>query len=443
MGRGLRPTKPLELFQIDHTLADLILVDELERKPIGRPWLTLVIDVATRMIAGFHLSLDAPSATSVALAISHAVLPKTWLQSPAGEPRQWPIAGLPLIVHLDNAKEFHSLALERGCREHGISLKFRPPLRPHFGGHIERLIGTLMGEVHLLPGTTFSSIEKRGEYSSERKASLTLREFEQWLTVQIVDIYHQRIHRGIGTSPLAAWNTAIAGNAAGILHPANAEKFYIDFLPGETRLIRRDGIQLFNIHYWESALSPIAGRSKQKYLIRYDPRDLSHIYVKDTDGACYIKVPYRDISHPAITQNERRSVVKILSKKRAVALHEKTIFAAVLDQRVLVEKARNDTAAARRGREKINAFKESHGARNAKKVSAAAVEEAPLSRRKESNLAPPSPSAFGDFTGTSVPLRYPGAAECRIVGQQRCSANYFPLVIGAYHTLPCVAIHSQ
>jgi hypothetical protein len=66
-----------------------------------------------------------------------------------------------------------------------------------------------------------------------------------------VDIYHLRIHRGIGTSPLAAWNTAIAGNAAGILHPANAEKFYIDFLPGETRLIRRDGIQLFNIHYWK------------------------------------------------------------------------------------------------------------------------------------------------------------------------------------------------
>jgi hypothetical protein len=45
----------------------------------------------------------------------------------------------------------------------------------------------------------------------------------------------------------------------------------------------------------------------------------------------------------------------------------------------LVEKARNDTAAARRGREKINAFKESHGARNAKKVSATAPEEAPLS----------------------------------------------------------------
>lgn len=67
---GLRPKAPLELFQIDHTLADVMVVDELDRKSMGRPWLTLVIDVATRMVAGFHLSLDAPSSVSVALAIS-------------------------------------------------------------------------------------------------------------------------------------------------------------------------------------------------------------------------------------------------------------------------------------------------------------------------------------------------------------------------------------
>ena len=34
---------------------------------------------------------------------------------------------------------------------------WRPPGTPHFGGHIERLIGTQMGAVHLLPGTTFSN----------------------------------------------------------------------------------------------------------------------------------------------------------------------------------------------------------------------------------------------------------------------------------------------
>ena len=72
--KGLAPKHTLELVQIDHTLADIMVVDEVERRSIGRPWLTLVIDVATWVILGFHLSLDAPSSTSVALALSHAIL---------------------------------------------------------------------------------------------------------------------------------------------------------------------------------------------------------------------------------------------------------------------------------------------------------------------------------------------------------------------------------
>jgi hypothetical protein len=63
VGAGLRPTRALELAQIDHTLADIIVVDELERRPIGRPWLTLVIDVATcrsRELAILRISRSPP-----------------------------------------------------------------------------------------------------------------------------------------------------------------------------------------------------------------------------------------------------------------------------------------------------------------------------------------------------------------------------------------------
>jgi putative transposase len=51
-------SRPLEVVQIDHTQVDLFLVDEITRKPMqSRPWLTLAVDVFTRMVTGFHLSL--------------------------------------------------------------------------------------------------------------------------------------------------------------------------------------------------------------------------------------------------------------------------------------------------------------------------------------------------------------------------------------------------
>jgi len=59
---GLHVKEALQLLQIDHTLVDVVVVDEFDREPIGRPWLTLAIDVATRMVPGFHLTLEAPSA---------------------------------------------------------------------------------------------------------------------------------------------------------------------------------------------------------------------------------------------------------------------------------------------------------------------------------------------------------------------------------------------
>ena len=66
----------LELVQSDHTLVDVIAVDDVYRRPIGRPWITLMIDIASRTVPGFHLTMLHPSAVSVGMAMRHAVLPK-------------------------------------------------------------------------------------------------------------------------------------------------------------------------------------------------------------------------------------------------------------------------------------------------------------------------------------------------------------------------------
>ncbi|HEX4810295.1 MAG TPA: hypothetical protein VH325_15255 [Bryobacteraceae bacterium] len=71
---------PLAVAQIDHTPMDVVVVDEEHRQPIQRPSLTVVIDVYSRMVLGFAIYLEKPSAFAAGLAIAHAVLPKEdWL----------------------------------------------------------------------------------------------------------------------------------------------------------------------------------------------------------------------------------------------------------------------------------------------------------------------------------------------------------------------------
>jgi putative transposase len=161
------------------------------------------------MVWGIYLTLDEPSEVSVALCLAHAVLPKeAWLLERKIQ-AEWPIWGVPQCVHADNGADFTGEALRRGCEDYGIRLEFRPPGRAHFGGHIERLIGTLMQRVHTLPGTTYSNPLERGDYRSEKAACLTLKELEYWLTLEICVHYHGAIHRTLGTSPPVAWERAV------------------------------------------------------------------------------------------------------------------------------------------------------------------------------------------------------------------------------------------
>jgi putative transposase len=168
------------------TKVDIQLVDDLARAVLGRPWLTPVLDVFSRSVLGFYLSFDAPSATGVAMAITQGVLPKApWLARNTLD-LAWPMHGLPHSLHLDNGAEFHSRALKRRCQQHGVRINYRPPATPRFGGHIERLMGTMMTRDHALPGTTSSNVTTRGDYPSEQKAILTLREFERIFALEIL-----------------------------------------------------------------------------------------------------------------------------------------------------------------------------------------------------------------------------------------------------------------
>ncbi|MDX1443725.1 MAG: DDE-type integrase/transposase/recombinase, partial [Gammaproteobacteria bacterium] len=148
---------PLSVVQIDHTPVNVMVVDEVDRRTLGRPWITVAIDVYSRMVVGFYLSLDRPSALSVGMCIAQGVLPKqSWLTR-HGVTGSWPVWGFPAKVHADNAKEFRGKMLAQACKLYHCDLEWRPVGVPNYGGHIESLCGTLSEKFNNLEGTTFSN----------------------------------------------------------------------------------------------------------------------------------------------------------------------------------------------------------------------------------------------------------------------------------------------
>lgn len=314
--RGLRVSRPLEVVQIDHALIDLIVVSSITRQPIGRPWITVAIDVFSRCILGYFLSFDTPNQTSVAHAFEHACFPKqTWLRELGVKDVRYPMYGKMESVHWDNAKTFQAKGIITQCERYNIHIQSRPVRCPHYGAYIERYIGTMMGAIHLLPGTTFSNVKARGDYPSERKAVMSFQDLERWLALEILGKYHNTSHRGLrGQTPAKVWEQAWLGTNGQSRLPTligDRREFILGLLPYVTRRVGRSGIQFNSLHYWDPAITPFIN-SGVEYRIHFSQRDLSRVYLYAVDS--FIDVPLLDRSQGAFSLWELREANRYLKQ---------------------------------------------------------------------------------------------------------------------------------
>lgn len=332
---------PLEVWQMDHTLMDIIVCDEISREPIGRPWLTIIIDIHTRVIAGYYIALHAPSTLSVATALSFARMPKTqYLKNIGCGDVNYQIYGVPKALHLDNAKEFKSHALLKACAKHDIKLKWRPIGQKHHGGHVERLIGTLMvGYVHLLPGTTYSNTQKRKGYDSEKAATLSYKELNVHFARHVA-IYHATIHRGLKKAPGVAWQEQDPNLNTTVPTQSELFGFKLDFMPQTERAISTKGIQLFGVFYYSPAIDEYIG--SKKVIVKYDPYSIRKIWIYVDHK--YIEVPYSDITNDDSTL-EQHSIKRKRQSKNSTNewISEDEKVRLVRENQRLVSQATNDT----------------------------------------------------------------------------------------------------
>ncbi len=303
----IHATNPLDVCQIDHTPTDVNFVEVIDGAGVfvGRAYLTLVSDVATRAILGFCLSLEKPSVLSVALCLAQAICPKDgWLAS-RDIRHDWPMYGRPRLLVADSAMEFKGHAFQRGCDEYGIRIRYRDRARVHHGGVVERLLGKLNGVLATLPGTTKRSVAARDEYPAEHRARLSFSELERCVVLAILD--HNR-HQNPKTLniPVKEWEQRASG------HPHiidDQHHVLLSFLPAGQRQLSPQGISLFALHYYSSWIGRLVPERDRlsKLEVRYDPRNISQIFVRDPETQVFRAVERRDGVVASITLWEHRA----------------------------------------------------------------------------------------------------------------------------------------
>jgi putative transposase len=188
----------------DHSQVDVLLVDS-EGELVGRPWLTIAIDIASGCVMGFHLGYEAPNPQVVMLALRHAILPKKY----TGEyelQHQWQTYGLPQHFYTDRGISFQSDRLEQIARQLGFTKHFLS--RSFEINSVDRLFGSLKTKLFsALPGYTQGSSHSQ---NIGLGASLTLPELEKLVVRYFVDLHNQQImKRGGDQTRFEVWKAGL------------------------------------------------------------------------------------------------------------------------------------------------------------------------------------------------------------------------------------------
>lgn len=285
----------LEVGQIDHTPADIQFVEVIDGVGVvvGRPYLTVVVDVFSRAILGFCLTLEKPSSLSVALCLQQALTPKVpWLAAHGLGEHDWPMFGRPRVLVVDRAKEFRGHAFARGCDDFGITIRPRHKGSVHQGGVIERLLGALNTVLQTLPGQTGRSVTERDHYPSEVRARLSFADLEACVALAVLEHNAKPNEKSLDI-PDQVWRAHASGLPS---HQDDPDQVLIAFLPGGDRRLTPQGVSVHAIDYFAPWLGELVPRRDRigKLAMRTDPRDLSHIYLRHPDTGAFLAVGRRD-----------------------------------------------------------------------------------------------------------------------------------------------------
>jgi putative transposase len=294
---------PGSIYQIDATIGDVYLVSSLDRTQIiGRPVIYVLVDVFSRMVTGLSVSLEGPSWLGAMQALENAAIDKVEFCREYGVEiisDDWPCHHLPETIIADRG-ELEGYKADNLVKSLNITVSNTPPYRADWKGIVERNFRISNDKfIHWLPGAVYKPRE-RGEKDYRLDAVLDLHQFRKLMILSVLD--HNKEHRmnwypmdefmiqaHVEPYPLDLWNWGIR-NRAGHLRVKTQDILRLNLLPAGQASVTHRGIQFKGLFYScdlavrEQWFVRARERGRWKVDIAYDPRNLTHIYLRPDGG---------------------------------------------------------------------------------------------------------------------------------------------------------------
>jgi transposase InsO family protein len=297
---------PGSRYEIDATIADVYVVSDSERGNIvGRPVVYMVIDVFSRMVAGFYIGFESASYVAAMQALFMAVTDKTDYCKELGfdiESDDWPSVGLPDAILADRG-ELLGYQIENLESNFGVRIENTPPYRGDAKGIVERNFRTIQASFGpFVPGfVTGNQIKKRGGNDYRLDAKLSVKDFAQIILSSV--LYHNQyavldkydrdadMPTDLPTTPIHLWNWGLQ-NRTGRLHLAEPSSLRVALLPRKSASISELGACLFGVYYTSSEFLQLGWTHRGKSVKRpkaldvaYDPMVADQIYLFPEKGS--------------------------------------------------------------------------------------------------------------------------------------------------------------
>lgn len=299
---------PGSCFEIDATVADVHIVSSFGKQyALGRPTIYSIVDRATLMIVGFHVSLYHASWRAARQALVNCFLPKADYCSQYGvviDESEWPCAHVPKRFMCDNGEMIGLQPQEKVVPF--TELSFAPAYRPDYKPFVERRFKILNDQlIHHLAGSTRGGKVVRGDRDPRKDSLHTLRE----MTTMLIDaaLEHNReiqkslafktpllIENNLSPTPLNAWKIHFSKHMHALTRVEPSEVI-ASLLPPEQVSMTRSGIKYKEMYYSslqteDEKLAAIARTNGRWQLdARIDDNTVNHIYVRLNDKEGFTK----------------------------------------------------------------------------------------------------------------------------------------------------------